>query len=195
MTVATWLRSWFTDVTEEGRAFDARWGTSTCTFDFGNYEPTRPTVVEHALDAVDLGPEGVTFLDIGSGKGRVVMLASQRPWARVIGLEARRHLHRVAEYNVARFEARHGAASPIVLWQGDVRDHALPDGPLVAFLYNSLPAPALRRFLPRLTARPARLVYVNPQHADEVRAAGWRVCVQHDDPADAFWSWRIYAPA
>lgn len=194
MTPFTWLASWFTDVTEEGRQFDATWGTHTCDFDFGNYEPTLPSVIDAALDALDVGPEGVTLLDVGSGKGRVVMVASQRPWLRVVGIEARPALHRRAERNLAAFEARGGRACPVALFCGDVRSHPLPNGPLVVFLYNSLPGRPLRAFLPRLAGRAIRLVYVNPQHADEVDAAGFRGLTRVDDPQDSAWSWRIYRP-
>jgi hypothetical protein len=185
---------WFTDVSAEGRAFDARWGTRTCWFDFGNYEPTLPSVAEAALDAVDLGPAGATLLDVGSGKGRVVMLASQRPFARVVGLEASPRLHQLASSNLAAFRARGGGRCAVDLWLGDANTHPLPEGPLVVFVYNTLPAHPMRFFLARLRGRVARLVYVNPQQARVVEAAGWSRVAGHLDAADPFWSWAIYRP-
>lgn len=189
------LIGWFTDVTPEGRAFDATWGTNTRGFDLGNYEPCRPDVVEAALDALDLGPDGVTFVDLGSGKGRVALLASQRAWLRVVGIEHRSVLHDLAQRNLAAFEGRGGCRCPVVLLQADIADQALPDGPLVLFLYNSFPPRVLRPFVAGLPGRELRLIYVNPQHADVVEAAGFRVIAEHDGGSDRFWAWRIYAPA
>lgn len=183
------------DVSEDGRGFDRTWGTATRTFDFGNYEPTRPVVLDGLLDALDLGPEGVTFLDLGSGKGRAALIASQRPWRQVVGIEHRRALHRVAEQNLAEFTARGGPRCPVALFCGDVVTHPLPDGPLVAFLYNSFPPRVLLPVLERVRDRPAvRLAYLNPQHHDVVVAAGWAPLSAYDGGADPFWAWRTYVP-
>ena len=86
----------------EGLAFDGRYGTETRWFDaFGNYEPSRPSVVEAALDALDVDPAEFTFVDVGSGKGRVLILAAQRAFRDVLGIEPDRGLRAVAARNLA----------------------------------------------------------------------------------------------
>ena len=196
MTLWDRVLGFFYDTTPEGRAFDARWGTETSGFDWGNYEPTVPSVVHAALDAVDLGPEGVSFVDLGSGKGRVVMLASLRPWRQVWGVELRERLHRVAEHNLAAFQARGGPVCPVHLFCADASHQPLPAGPRVVFLYNPFPLDQLCVVLARLRrdGAPVRVVYVNPEHGAAVDALGWQVVASHDGGDDPAWAWRVLAP-
>ena len=76
----------------------------------------------------------------------------------------------------------------------DVARQPLPAGPLVVFLYNPFPAGVLSAVLRSLSGRPARLVYVNPQHAPVVAAAGWREVASDPGGEDRSWRWQIYAP-
>ena len=50
-----------------------------------------------------------TFIDLGCGKGRAVLLASEYPFAHVIGVEIAPQLHRIAVENVARYTAARNA--------------------------------------------------------------------------------------
>lgn len=191
----SWLLDHFTDISHEGRSFDETWGTRTCAFDLGNYEPTRPSVVTSALDAVDLGPQGASFVDLGSGKGRVALMASQRPYDRVVGVEHRQRLHQVAQENLASFRSRGGCTCEVHLMCADAANQPLPEGPLVLFVFNSFPPNVLVPLLQRVAGCgvDARLVYVNPQHDGVVSALGWRCVAMDDTSEDPGWEWRIYA--
>jgi SAM-dependent methyltransferase len=173
-------------------AFDAAWGTETARFDLGNYEPSLPGVVDEVLDAVDVGPAGWSFVDLGSGKARAVLLASRRSFVRAVGIEHREALHAVAERNVAAFTARGGPRCPVFLFCGDAAAHPLPDGPLVLYLYNPFPADVVRDVLSRVRG-PARLAYVNPRQAAAVEAAGF-VELRRSE-ADELHTWRVYGRA
>lgn len=175
----------------ESRAFDAAWGTETRRFDLGNYEPSLPGVVDEVLDALDVDPRAYTFVDLGSGKGRAVMLASRRPFRRVVGVERGRALHRRAQANLATFRARDGARCPVELVQADAATCPLPDGPLVIYLYNPFPAEVLSAVLARLPDGDHRLAYVNPKHDATLRFAGWRVRTGGGE-GDVR-RWRVYA--
>ena len=103
---------------------------------------------------------GATFIDIGSGKGRAVMLASRYPFAKVIGVEISPELHRVAVANLATYrESNHGAAresnqgaAPIELLLADAAAYSFPAGPLVVYLYHPFCRPVLERVLRNLQA-------------------------------------------
>src|SRR5262249_41719697 len=49
--------------------------------------------------------EHFVFVDLGSGKGRVLIEAAAFPFQRIIGVEFSRRLHLVAQESVARYEA------------------------------------------------------------------------------------------
>lgn len=157
----------------DGRAFDRQWGTETRWFDLGNYEPTPPTLVDALLDAVP-DPERRVFLDLGSGKGRAVLLASRRPFRAAIGIEHRPRLHTAALRNLAAFAARDGPACPVHLLCADVAEQPLPDGPLAVFLFNPFGPDVLRRVLDRVGDRDVLVLYVVPKHLPYLRVSGFR---------------------
>lgn len=203
---ATSLLDWFLDPFRDlahrfreerhptGLAFDAAHGTQTATFDWlGNYEPARPEDVDAILDALPVDPPGWTFLDLGSGKGRAVLLAALRPFRAVVGIEHRRALHRRAVANLAAFRERHPDAAPATLVHGDVLRHPLPEGPLVLFLYNPFGPSVLGGVLARVAARQDVVVaYHNPLQADVLDAYGF---VEVRRGGDGTRAWRLYVPA
>jgi hypothetical protein len=110
-----------------------------------------------------------TFVDIGSGKGRAMMLASELPFREVVGVELSAELHEVAEGNLALWGESGRALSPIRAVQGDALSLALPHGPLLIYMYNPFLAPMMRRLLERVEAAAADqageidLLYFVPQ--------------------------------
>jgi SAM-dependent methyltransferase len=169
----------------ESLAFDERWGTETAAFDRYNYEPSLPSVVDAILDRVPVA--GHTFLDLGSGKGRVVFQAAQRPFRRVIGLEHDYDLHSAAVRNFDVFSRRAEGLAPVQLVHGDAQQHALPDGRLVVYLYNPFPAVVLGRVGRRLARSDVLLVYVNPFEA--AMLDGW---TEVGCGGEAPWAWRMF---
>lgn len=57
----------------------------------------------------------LTFLDLGSGKGRALLLASRLPFRRIVGVELSRMLHNIALRNIKTFrdEAQQAPGYPI----------------------------------------------------------------------------------
>lgn len=121
--------------------------------------------------------ERCTFMDIGSGKGLVALLASQFPFRQVIGIEMSADLHRIAQANLKAFQARERSTSPVALVHGDALQAALPTGPLLIYMYNPFDDVLLERFVNRLLNRPDRepvtVAYVNAVHARVFRDAGF----------------------
>jgi hypothetical protein len=174
-----------------GVAFDAVHGTETRWFDFGNYEPSRPTDVDAVLDALDLDLSRYTFVDLGSGKGRAVLIASQRPFARAVGIEHSGLLHASAQRNLEAAQARTPSVCPVHLFKGDAATHPLPEGPLVVYLYNPFGHAVLGAVLARLHKREAWIAYVNPFEALVVESFGWTRVRTGGEPPHA---WIVYRP-
>ncbi|MEZ4319235.1 MAG: class I SAM-dependent methyltransferase [Myxococcota bacterium] len=155
------LWGWLRDQRDpEGLAWDREHGTSTCLFDRGNYEPTPPSVVRRVLDALPGDPERFAFVDLGSGKGRVVLMAAGRPFREVVGIERRRALHRRALRNRRAYR---GIVVTEPTWvNADVREAPLPDGPIALFLFNPFHASVLDSVLQRVEGQECVLLTVNP---------------------------------
>ena len=116
-----------------------------------------------------------TFLDIGAGKGRAMIVAAESPFHEVVGVELNPDLAAIARHNlgIATTHPMQAAnlLAPMRLVEGDALSLTLPDTPILAFLFHPFEAPLLRRFLrsveTQLSARPGELdlLYVNAEHA------------------------------
>lgn len=77
-----------------------------------------------------------TFIDLGSGKGRVLLMASDYPFKRIIGVEFMPELHRAAQKNISGFLFDRQQCRQIESICMDSRDFQFPPGPLVVYLFN-----------------------------------------------------------
>jgi Methyltransferase domain len=125
-----------------------------------------------------------TFVDIGAGKGRVVMMASEYAFREVVGVELNPGLVKIARRNLRKFvrNRRNGLPGPQVrgiggtpsvqIVKGDALSFPLPDGPVVLFFFNSFEREMVRMWLERLfeaaikRAAPIDLIYVHPEHRE-----------------------------
>jgi SAM-dependent methyltransferase len=137
----------------------------------GMYAGSQPSVIRAALDA--LPPlTNATFIDLGCGKGRPLLVAGERPFRELVGVDLSPQLTAVALANSAIIRARHPERAPIRTVVGDAAGFPLPSGDVVVFLYNPFGAPLmarLRREIERAVQAERRgvyLVYYNPVHGD-----------------------------
>ena len=97
--------------------------------------------------------EDYTFIDFGSGKGRVVMLASEHPFRECIGVELSPELHKVALENLARWRTMGRAVSPVSAVRGDATEFVPPGTPCLVYLFNPFAGKVLGRLLDQLAER------------------------------------------
>lgn len=188
-------------------AFDRRWGTDTggtmnlsalnvardrALLGFG-YQASNGAALHQAIAVSGITPADFSFVDYGSGKGRVVMIAAATGFARAIGVEFAPELHEVAEANADRFLAAGGAPRRCEMVLGDAGSYVPPAGPLFAYIYNSFGPVILREVLARLKSHaanaPVFIAYVNPRHREAFEDAGnWQVIEASTD-------WVLYRPA
>lgn len=111
--------------------------------------------------------DAYTFIDLGAGMGRALLLAAAYPFHAVAGVELHPTLARIARRNLAIWRAAGRAAAPTRVHCRDAAEFPLPQGPCVAFLFNPFGAPVLRKVLRAWSralasrARPLDLLYVN----------------------------------
>jgi SAM-dependent methyltransferase len=171
--------------------FDRRFGTETARTVYTDqleshlanrdhstrHKATKARPLQTLLRELQL-PSGSTFVDIGCGKGKVLLLAAQHPFARVVGIEFSPSLCRDARRNVGIFEKRVRLQAPVEVIEADVTQHAFGGDENVFFLYNPFDGEILEAFLKNLAgslaARPRRLwmIYNAPVYASVVDASG-----------------------
>ncbi len=142
-----------------------------------HYEPAPVARAEALLDASPLAPERATFVDLGAGMGRVVMLAARRPFRAVIGVEISPALVEIARENLATLRDPQRVVRDVKIVRADAAEYAFPRGDLVVFLYNPFRGPVLEAVLAHLRAatRPPRevvLLYHTPVERATVDADG-----------------------
>jgi SAM-dependent methyltransferase len=90
-----------------------------------------------------------TFVDVGCGKGRVLMLAALQGFDTIIGIEFAPLICQIAEQNLVRFSGRRPAEWSIV--NADATAADLPSGvPLLIYSFNPFKAEIWEKFLPVL---------------------------------------------
>lgn len=97
------------------------------------YQPTSPKAAKAIISHLELDYPQYTFIDFGSGKGRVLLIASGFPFKAVIGVEFAEELHRVATENVRKYRRATVQCSKIECLLKDAIDFVLPITPLVLF--------------------------------------------------------------
>lgn len=100
--------------------------------------------------------EEFSFVDLGCGKGRAVLMASEWPFREVLGVELNPGLARVAESNAQVWTAAGLARAPVRVVCADATEAELPSGPLLLFVYNAFSEPVMRELAERLRERSAR---------------------------------------
>ena len=65
------------------------------------YQPSDPDDFRSLVEALPFDLTDYVFVDLGSGKGRILLLASRYPFRGVVGVEFAHELNEVAERNIA----------------------------------------------------------------------------------------------
>jgi len=136
------------------------------------YMPTEPALFHEIFDtllsAAKIDLREFVFVDLGSGKGRTLLMASDYPFHKIIGVELLPSLHQSAQENIAAYKSENQKCFAMKSFCGDACEFAFPGKPLVLYLFNPLPEDELVRVLKNLQTsleknlRDAFVLYHNP---------------------------------
>jgi SAM-dependent methyltransferase len=160
------------------------------------YWPTHREEFDQLIKAVgEITPNDFVFVDVGCGKGRVLLMASLLPFKRVIGVDFSPAMVDMAKRNVALARgARRSGAIEVV--HADAAAYTFPEEHLVIFLFNPFGPRVLTKVLENLKtslqARPRRafLLYNNSIHGALLEHAGFRLVAEGHGGK---WPWQVYA--
>ncbi|HSU19825.1 MAG TPA: class I SAM-dependent methyltransferase, partial [Acidobacteriaceae bacterium] len=116
--------------------------------------------------------ERTIFLDVGAGKGRAMLVASEYPFLCVEGIELNPQLAAICGTNIEIWQnaTPNLSLAPIALHHADATTLTLPAEPLLLHLFHPFEDRLLRRFLRHveqqagLHGQPIDLFYVNAEH-------------------------------
>jgi SAM-dependent methyltransferase len=115
----------------------------------GSYVPSPAWALPVILKQLDIQYVDYNFIDLGSGMGRVVLMAAEFPFARVVGVEFSQKLHEIAKDNLARSSSRRPAGSVELLLQ-DAREYMPPPGNCIIYMCNPFRENVMRIVLDNL---------------------------------------------
>jgi hypothetical protein len=175
--------------------FDAQHGTDTSgvislsnlnlakrvTRECLRYEAASPVIFRQLMAALEISFDDFEFVDYGSGKGRLLMLAAEHGFRKATGIEFAAELVKVARKNAEIFNRDRAKPIPIETLHIDARDYTLPNVPLVLFFFSPFTGGVLGRVLAKITvshARNPRPIFIvfngwNPKSIERFRATGF----------------------
>jgi hypothetical protein len=145
----------------------------------GQYQPSEPMLFREIIEALPVPVDGFTFIDLGSGKGRTLLMASSFPFRRIIGMELLEELNVIAVQNIVRYHCDEQRCFALESHAGDARYFEFPSEPTVLYLFNPFPRHIWREVLANLresvrtAPRPVYVIYHNAVHEDILNAESW----------------------
>jgi SAM-dependent methyltransferase len=167
-------------VPEDGADFDRRFGVDTCgSIDVGQlhidsdswrfgikYQAVTQAWFDRAMSRIDARFEEYHFIDMGSGKGRALLMAAALPFKEIVGVEFSPQLNEIAVRNIEKYRPNAIGCSNIRSVCVDATKYELPKGPAVCFFYNPFEAPVMEAVLANIecslqrSGRPIWLAFV-----------------------------------
>jgi len=114
------------------------------------YFATEPWLFAQIMQAIPDDLSQFTFVDLGSGKGRALLMASNYPFQKIIGVDFMPELHAAARKNIAAYANERQKCRRIETVCMDARDFQFPSGPLVVYLFNPFAEPTFAQVLENL---------------------------------------------
>lgn len=196
------------------RWFDFRHGTDTCrwmllqnlSISSGNkergvrYEPARIVLLRRMFEYMaPMLPADSVMVDLGSGKGRVLLIASEFGFRETRGVEFAPELCEIARNNCARYKESTNTKTDFKIFESDVVDYAISADDNVFVMFNPFDDVVLGKVLENIASsllqypRKILIGYYSPQHNETIAGHGRFVPVEDVN----FWGYHftIYSNA
>jgi Methyltransferase domain len=137
------------------------------------YQPTKPRKFLFLLNSLNIQHSEYTFVDIGSGKGRTLLLARQYGFSRLVGVEFVSKLCEIARKNLAT------ANCPSEILCMDATQYTFPNEPLVIYMFNPFGIKPMRELARNLELslsqfpRDAYVIYWNALYPEVFAESSW----------------------
>ena len=130
-----------------------------------SYAPAPWKTLPYVIGLASLPVQGFTFVDIGCGKGKVLLSALQYPFARIAGVEYSPYLCQVAQKNVAAARLLRRRCTNVEITCADAVEYPVPEGPVIFFFANPFTDDLMERMLQNILSsywtspRPMYLIF------------------------------------
>ncbi len=165
-------RQYGIETSSKVRRFLIRSGNAAADISNNGYVGSQPSIVRQCLELLP-NLAGGAFFDLGCGKGRILAVATEYPFASITGIELSGLVARIAQRNCEGVAARHPNRTRAQVIHGDASQPTLPNsGSVVLYLYNPFQAGVVTALIANLTRDLAAkldlkiwIIYYNPTQA------------------------------
>ncbi len=167
-----------TDVTDEDKAHAA------------HYQPSYVWILSKMFRILaPLTKQRGTFVDLGSGKGRVMMMAALQGYTNIIGVEFSKSLSRICENNLENFKRKSKKTSRFSAVTMNVINYKIPLDTSVIFLGNPFNGHIMKDVLTQINVsleaspRDIYIAYFNPLHNEIFLENNYQLLIEEKDPS------------
>lgn len=147
--------------------------------DAPGYDPISYACMDAVISDLKIEPNKEVFVDIGSGRGRAVIMAAMQPFRRVVGIELHDGLYRDSLIQLEKAKPFF-RCSDVAIEKADATTFEYPDDMSVVFLWNPFTGEILDQVMERVRIsherrpRPMALVYSQPlDEIDTLKSRPW----------------------
>jgi SAM-dependent methyltransferase len=116
------------------------------------YVPTHERVMNHVLKNLDINYQDYTFVDLGCGKGRAVLMAMKFPFKEVIGVELSAQSSTIAKANTEIFNTKGlQQCKNVEIRCENALDFQIPQVNVIFYLYRPFIGPVLEQVLDNIS--------------------------------------------
>ena len=136
------------------------------------YEPSSAVRFHRAMRSLHIEHENFTFLDLGAGKGKGMLLASQYPFKRIVGVELSPELTAIASQNCRAYRSTRQKCRTFDSICADAAVYPIPADPLVIYMFNPFREPVMSAVMSNIgrsldrCRRKLYVVYVGPPRVE-----------------------------
>jgi len=136
------------------------------------YQATEPALFHEMMAALRVDFAEFLFIYLGSGKGRTLLMASEYPFRKIMGVELLPELNQIAQKNIRKYSSANQKCRILESICGDVCEFEFPAEPIVLYLFNPVSESGLGRVIGNLehslieNPRRVLVLYHNPEHED-----------------------------
>lgn len=133
----------------------------------GHYQGTNAYLVKNLFKRLNLSKDR-TFVDLGSGKGRILLLAKNYGFSAIKGIELSQQLCDISKKNIESFNAKTKMDSNISLLNIDATTYKFEEKDSILFMYNPFNGVIFEKVIKNLKQsldshpRKITIIYMNP---------------------------------
>jgi SAM-dependent methyltransferase len=166
-----------------------------------NYEPAHTGVLHHMFRSLPFNYEEYHLVDLGSGKGRTLLVGAEYPFKAITGVELSERSAQIARDNISRNRRRADTkCTAVEVHCENAVNFTVPDGNLLVTMYNPFYGQTFQQCVEHLhhaaVADPARkiwLAYINPWLGEStLEQSGYFQRVQQHRPISRNWTWSLW---